>query len=281
MEEIAMRTVPWLAVGVVGLASLPLFAQKVTNSSSASASRSATVQMQPVKAELQGKLNSKNAKAGDQVIVSTTEKVTTSEGVVIPRGTRLIGHVVSAQAQVKGQPGSQLAIAFDRAALKHGETVEIHAVILNVAPRIIYMPEPDESAGAQMGGGPGMASGGVAGGANSNMPGVGQGGMNRTGNGSGSVMETGPVTLDRAGSDPSTAPSDTMNAGTHGNDAASEAANATLGNPSSLGEHATTLPGVMLSVDVSGSASGVLTAKGHNVELDFGTRLVLGIAARK
>jgi hypothetical protein len=275
-----MRTVQWLAVGVVGLASLPLLAQQIeTNSSSASAGRRATVQMEPVKAELQGKLNSKNAKAGDPVFASTTEKVTTSEGVVIPRGTRLIGHVVSAQAQVKGQAGSQLAIAFDRAALKHGETVEIHAVIVSVAPRIIYMP--DESAGGQMGGGPGMASGGIAGGG---TPGVGQGSMSGV-NGNGSVMETGPRTLDRAGSDQSAGTGDTMNAGTRvssdGNDSVSEAANATSGNPGSLGEHATTLPGVMLSGDVSGSASGVLTAKGHNVELDFGTRLLLGIAARK
>ena len=289
-----MRTVQWLAVAVVSAASLSLPAQQIganvqqSTSASPAASTNTTgnaiAQMRPVRGELQSKLNSKNAKAGDQVIVTTTEKVTTAEGVVIPRGTRVIGHVVSAQAQVKGQAGSQLAIAFDRAELKHGETVAIHSILLSVAPPITYMPMPDESPGAGMGGS-GMAPGSMAGGASGNTPGGAQGGMNGAINGAGNGVDAGSSTLNRAGSDLSNATAETMNAATrisaNGTDAASDTANTALGGVTSMSAHATTLPGVMLSPDPSGSTSGVLTAKGRNVELDFRTRLVLGIVAQK
>ena len=54
--------------------------------------------MSSVSGELEGKLDSKTAKVGDRVVLKTTEKVQTSDGTVIPRGSRLVGHVTQVQA---------------------------------------------------------------------------------------------------------------------------------------------------------------------------------------
>ena len=47
--------------------------------------------------ELEGKLDSRTAKVGDRVVLKTTEKVLTADGTVIPRGTRLVGHITQVQ----------------------------------------------------------------------------------------------------------------------------------------------------------------------------------------
>jgi hypothetical protein len=52
-----------------------------------------------------------------------------------------------------------------------------------------------------------------------------------------------------------------------------------LSGAGSLAARATAIPGVMLSGDATGSASGVLTDSKKNIHLDSGTQMVLGVAA--
>jgi hypothetical protein len=75
-------------------------------------------EMSSVSGELQNKLDSMTAKVGDGVVLKTTERVYTSDGTVIPRGSRLVGHVIQVQAHDKDHANSQMGIAFDRAELK-------------------------------------------------------------------------------------------------------------------------------------------------------------------
>ena len=63
------------------------------------ASASHSWEMSPVIGELQDKLNSATAKVGDRVVLKTTEKVMTADGTVIPRGTRLLGHITQVQTR--------------------------------------------------------------------------------------------------------------------------------------------------------------------------------------
>lgn len=281
-----MKPMRWLAFTSVAVVSLPLIARQTPlnaqQSSSASAEHSssavssaAAVQMQQVRSELQNRLNSKNAKAGDPVIVKTTEKVTTSEGVLLPRGTRLIGHVISAQPQVKGKTGSELAIVFDHAELKGGATIAIHSIIEGVAPsqRSMDLLEEAQTDGSRMSTGPVSATGGMAG----DGPGMGQAGVNGSANGTPTGMEGGPFGRAGSGQTMSAADRGELN----GNDAASEAARLALGNSTPVSPQATALPGVMLTCGSGISASGVLTSKSSNVDLDFGTRMMLGVAAQK
>ena len=78
-------------------------------------------------------IDAKKAKAGDEVVATVTMDLKTNSGeVVVPKDTKVMGHVTEAQARSKEQKESQIGIAFDRAMLKGGEIplpMSIQAVI--------------------------------------------------------------------------------------------------------------------------------------------------------
>ena len=57
-----------------------------------------------------------------------------ADGTVIPKGSRLVGHVAQVQAHDKAHANSQMSIAFDRAELKGGQSFAIHSLIRGVSP---------------------------------------------------------------------------------------------------------------------------------------------------
>ena len=65
-------------------------------------------------------VDARKSKVGDEVIAQTTEHVKTHGQVVIPKGSKILGHVTEATARTKDEPNSALGIAFDRALLKKG-----------------------------------------------------------------------------------------------------------------------------------------------------------------
>ena len=89
-------------------------------------------EMSAVTGELEGKLDSKTAKVGDRVVLKTTEKVQSSDGTVIPRGSRLVGHITEVQAYDQQHGPARIAIAFDHAELKNGQSVAIYSLIRRV-----------------------------------------------------------------------------------------------------------------------------------------------------
>src|ERR1700676_2399372 len=78
-------------------------------------------------------IDAKKAKPGDEVVAKVTMDLKTNSGeVVVPKDTKVMGHVTEAQARSKEQKESQIGIAFDRAMLKGGEIplpMSIQAVI--------------------------------------------------------------------------------------------------------------------------------------------------------
>lgn len=242
-------------------------------------------QMRPVTGELESKLDSKTAKVGEPVVLKTTEKAKTADGVVIPRGTRLVGHVTEVEAHAKGHAQASMGIAFDRAELKNGQSFAIHSVIESVGPSAAQleaqaMENQDAFAstaggGAAAGGGAGISrSGGglveggpgAVGGAGSAVGRVGSGVASTTGgalNGRDSVIEA----------------TDSLAANAAAN--AGRGVNGSAGAAGSLGAHATAIPGVMLNSNIAGGASGTFTAARQNIHFDSGTQMVLGVAAAK
>ena len=228
---------------------------------SADTHSSAQLPMHPVNGELVGKLDSKTAKSGDAVIVKTSEAFRTSEGIVVPKGSRLVGHVTEVQAHGNGTQDSRLGIAFDRAELKGGQSVGMQTVIQSIAPpaNAVSMDSSDDVStfgGAHAMGGGGRTGGGLLGGTMATTAGVGSN-LGRTVGGSVGAAN-----------------------GLAGN------AGATVGNglngaaaaTGSLAAHATAIPGVMLAGGATASTSGVLSASKHNVHLDSGTQMTLGVA---
>lgn len=221
-------------------------------------------------AELNAPVDSKKAKAGDQVIAHTTEAAKADGKTVIPKGAKLVGHVTQASARAKGDSESALAIQFDKAILKNGQEMP-----LNVALRAIAAGQGSASAAGS--GGPGldpMADAGAAAAGGSPMSGGSHGAV-------GGVASTAGAAT---GSVANTAAGVGRTAGGAANAAGSVAgsANGAVGGLNSAGQLTSNsrgvfgLNGVNLVTDASSATQGsVITSTGKNVHLDGGTRLLL------
>src|SRR5882724_1029452 len=86
-----------------------------------------------VNAQLTQTIDSKKAKAGETVTAHTTDAVKADGKVVIPKGTKLVGHVTRASARSKGDADSVLAVQFDRAVLKDGHEMPLQVAIQALA----------------------------------------------------------------------------------------------------------------------------------------------------
>src|SRR5438552_7988602 len=84
-------------------------------------------------AELSSPVDSKKCKPGDAVNAHTTEAVKSEGKTVIPKGSKLVGHVTQASARAKGQAGSSLGIVFDKAVLKNGQEIPLNVAIQALA----------------------------------------------------------------------------------------------------------------------------------------------------
>ena len=91
-------------------------------------------------AELSSSVDSKKIKQGDAVTARTTADIRADGKTIIPKGTKLVGHVTEAAARAKGGADSTLGIAFDKAVLKGGEELPLNVAIVAVAPPPSAMP---------------------------------------------------------------------------------------------------------------------------------------------
>lgn len=71
-------------------------------------------------------IDAKKVKTGDPVEGRVTQDMKAQNGeVLVPRDTKVIGHVTEVQARDKGQKESQIGIAFDHAAIKNGPEMQL------------------------------------------------------------------------------------------------------------------------------------------------------------
>jgi len=239
------------------------------------ASAQASAAMRPVNGELVSHLDSKSARVGENVVLKTREKVEMADGTVIPKGSRLIGHVTAVEAHSSSHAGSSLALAFDRAELKHGQSIAIHSAIWSVAPPVSTMAsssmDEDDSMATPMGGA--AMSGGARGGIGGGRVGAGLvgGAVGATTSATGAAatdLNSSANGVVRTAGDAETDASSAVGEGVHG----------VAGSHAALTAQATGIPGVMLEGSTSASTSGTLSASRRNVHLDSGTQIQLGIA---
>jgi hypothetical protein len=244
--------------------------------------------MRPVNGELQSKLDAKSAKVGDEVVVKTTQSATTADGTVIPKGSRLVGHVTTVVAHSKESANSQLGIAFDRAELKGGQSLPLHSEIRSLtAPASVAtagtMQSDDSFGNGGMGGG--RVSGGAMGGGAMSAGRSGGGGLLGGGGTVGAVGNSAGAVGSSAGG---MANSSIHAPGNVAGDVAGNVSGTVQGaggvatNAAANTQARTTgVQGVMLAGDATGTASGMLSASKQNVHLDSGTQMVLGVAAAR
>jgi hypothetical protein len=201
-----------------------------------------------ISAELNSSLDSKKAKPGDAVTAHTTEAVKSADDrTILPKGTKLVGHITQASARSKGDSESALGIGFDKAILKGGEEVPLNATIQALAA-------PASNAPGLMPG-PSMPTTSPSGGTNNpGMPGNRGSQPNPGSYPPGSYPRT-----DGGGSYP--------NAGAETNSAGELP-------PNSRGVYG--LEGLQLSMAPSNSTQvSLISSNGKNVHLDGGTRMLL------
>jgi len=193
-----------------------------------------------INAELNSSVDSKKAKPGEQVTAHITETVKSTDGrTILPKGTKLIGHITKASVRSNGQGEAMLVIQFDKAVMKDKQQVPLNNVVIQA----VAAPAQQSAAyGSDL-------ERATAPGSPSNNPSM---------SGSRGARPEGTPT-------PQTYPSAGANGGSEYNSAGPLAANA-------RGVYG--FEGLRLSANANGEGT-VLTSSAKNVHLDGGTRLLL------
>jgi len=214
-------------------------------------------------ATLSQPVDAKKNKPGDQVTAKTTE-ATKSEGkAVIPKGSKLIGHVTECKQRSKEEKESVLGIVFDKAILKNGEEIP-----LNVTVRALAAAQT--AAASSVGSDDLSAGGGAVGSARAGGGGA-LGGVRST---AGAATSAATNTAANTGGVAGGAVNSTVNA--------AGTARGAVGGLNAAGQLTSTsqgvfgLEGLNLNAAASNSTQGsLITSTSKNVHLDSGTQLLL------
>ena len=214
-------------------------------------------------ATLSQPVDAKKNKPGDQVTAKTTE-ATKSEGkVVIPKGSKLVGHVTECKQRSKEEKESALGIVFDKAMLKNGEEIPLNVTIRALAAA--------QTAAASSVGGDELSGGGGAVGSARASGGGALGGVRST---AGAATGAATNTAANAGGVANGAVNSTVNA--------AGAARGAVGGLNTAGQLTSNsqgvfgLEGLHLNAAASNSTQGsLITSTSRNVHLDSGTQLLL------
>jgi hypothetical protein len=226
-------------------------------STSNQASSDQSVSTKTVHATLEKPIDARKNKAGDEVVAKTTQTMTSSDGVSIPKGSKIIGHVTEAKAKQKGESQSAVGVVFDHAVLKNGQQIPMNASIQAIsanASRSAFDDQPVSSGAGGTGENPSATAGrGAVGGAGS-VAGVA---TNTVGGAASTVDTTTAGTLNGAASVPNGAASSALSSTSHG---------------------VSGLNGFSLSTAAENSTEGsVISSASKNVHLDSGTEMILQV----
>jgi hypothetical protein len=187
-------------------------------------------------------IDAKKVKTGDPVEAKVTQDLKTTTGVLlVPKDTKMMGHVTQAQARNKEQKESQLGLSFDHAVMKNGSDVPLPMSIQAVIAPPTLNDTNSQSTTSQ----PTSAGG--------NMPENGSARPGATAQTPSSPATNGvPATDAQAGSDPRQA----ITGDTQG----------VVG-----------MPNVKLAATPSAGQGSVLSSEKNNVKLESGTFLLLKV----
>jgi hypothetical protein len=217
-------------------------------------------------AALSSPIDSKKCKPGDPVNAHSTEAVKSEGKTVIPKGSKLVGHVTQASARGKGESESSLGIVFDKAILKNGQEIPLNAGILAIASA----ESSASAAGSDMDAmGASAAGSGMAGGRGA-LGGV----ASTTGGAAGAVTNTAANVGGVAGG--------TVNSAANAGGNIAGASKGAVGGLNTAGQLTSNSQGVFglngLNLSAAGSNAtegSVITSAGKNVHLESGTRMLL------
>jgi hypothetical protein len=203
--------------------------------------------------QLEKTIDAKKVKTGDEVDAKVTQDMKSTSGqVLVPKDTKIVGHVTEAQPRSKDQKESQLGITFDRAVMKEGGDM-----VLPTSIQAVIVPQNQSADNAAPAGG--SSSPAPSGGSMSSAPNSG-----RTGNaGSTPQASRTPATASDGGSAPAA------------NTARPQITASTQGVIGQA-DYKLSTPGD--SSQGSSSRGSVVTSEKSNVKLEGGTMLLLRVS---
>src|ERR1700675_4206128 len=248
-------------------------------SSNASASTSASTQNGQANASLasgtafnaalSSPIDSKKCKQGDPVNAHTTEAAKSEGETVIPKGSKLVGHVTQASARANGESESSLGIVFDKAILKNGQEIPLNAGIQALASAQSSVSAAGSDMDTLGGMGASAAGSGMAGG-RSGLGGV----ASNAGGAVGAVTNTAANVGGTAGG--------AVNPAANAGGSIAGASKGAVGGLNAAGQLTSNSQGVFglngLNLSAAGSNAtqgSVITSAGKNVHLHSGTRMLL------
>ena len=213
-------------------------------------------------AELTRPVDSRHGKPGDPITARTTQPARTEDGMTIPKGSLLQGHMTEAHARGQDQPNASMGIVFDKVVTKGGHEMALGNLAIQALAAADSSLATDSSSAAMM--------------AMSSASGAGYAGSGPLGRESGALG----VTLDTGGHIAGSGSAAVTDRAT----GALQAAPGAVGGLDASGFLTTNSTGVFGLRDLSlttaavGSASGsVITSTGRSVRLEQGTRMLLGV----
>lgn len=93
--------------------------------------------------ELSKALDAHKIKINDRIEARTATDLLAHGQIVVPRNTRIIGHVTEAKAHTKSSPDSKVGITFDRMLLKDGREVPLQLSVQAIARPLQYGYSPE------------------------------------------------------------------------------------------------------------------------------------------
>lgn len=86
-----------------------------------------------ITARLMKPIDAEQSKPGDEVDAKTSAAVKSGGRVVVPAGTKLVGHIAQVKAKSEDERTSTVLVSFDKAIMKSGAEVPLRAAIASIA----------------------------------------------------------------------------------------------------------------------------------------------------
>jgi len=83
--------------------------------------------------DLSKSLDAKKSKPNDKIEAKTASDLLLHGQIVVPRNTKIVGHVTEAKAHSKSSPGSEIKFTFDRVLLKGGSELPLQLTVQAIA----------------------------------------------------------------------------------------------------------------------------------------------------
>lgn len=229
-----------------------------------------------IPAVLSKSVDSKKAKAGDKVEARTVANIVSQGKVVIPKDSKLIGHVTESKAKASGEAESRLGIVFDQIVMRKGQTIPMTANIQAIGAAVtktaastdaMEMGSSGSYGGGASGSSGGSTGGGLLGGATGTVGSTAGGAVGAVGG----VTDSATQTVGGVGS--------TVGAATQGTVGA---AGSTVGLHGTLNSNSTGVVGLkdlqLSSSSEANAGASVVTSSGKSVKLDSGSQLMLNVS---